>query len=86
MALRKASGNQEIKLSQKQLEELSFGLFCLTSSVLKMRMRERSVGRPLPGSGELSPKRIKEERAKQMNLFDLDLDGQGGGATTDDAC
>jgi hypothetical protein len=85
-ALNKATGIPENQLSPQDLEELSLGLLTLTSSVLKMRMRQRSIGRPVPGTGENSPQRIKERKQEQMSLFDTDLDGQGGGATPNGAC
>ena len=85
-ALIKASGDKESHFTQEELEEISLALLSLCSSSLKMRIRQRSIELPLPGTGELSPKRIKERENKQMSLFDTDLDGQGGGATPKGAC
>lgn len=86
IALTKATGRPKDHFSQIELEELSLGILCLTSSILKMRMRQRSIGMPMPGTGELSPERIAEKKAEQMSLFDTGLDGQGGGATPKGPC
>ena len=86
IALSRATGKPADHLSEVELEELSLGILCLTSSVLKMRMRHRSIGMPMPGTGEFSPRKVAEKRAEQMSLFDTDLDGQGGGATPKGTC
>jgi len=80
-ALQRASDNTHIYLSSEELEEFSLGLLSLCSASLKMRMRQKSIGRPVPKTGVAPQKGVD-----QMSLFDTDLDGQGGGATPNGAC